>query len=162
MLQAIAKNEGMGECYQVSGLGMQFRSYNLRERGGAVMRFAKPVGLLLAFAVFAATAMAADNANSVPAHEQLRIPILETGSGASSLAASHGDADALMILRLGSRGQGIDLSPFADVCFTMRTYKVKPTERLQDGEGGSRGYSICQMGSGYKVRTAGDPPVKLK
>ena len=40
------------------------------------------------------------------------------------------------------------------VCFTMRMYKIKPTERLADGESANRGYSECQMASDYQIRSA--------
>jgi hypothetical protein len=42
----------------------------------------------------------------------------------------------------------------ADVCYTMRSYKVKRTERLDDSQSGVRGYSICEMASSYRLRSA--------
>ena len=41
-----------------------------------------------------------------------------------------------------------------NVCYTMRTYMVKPSERLLDDESGFRGYSSCQLASSYRVRSA--------
>jgi len=41
-----------------------------------------------------------------------------------------------------------------DVCYTMRTYKVKRKEHFADGESGTRGYSACELASNYQVRTA--------
>jgi len=41
-----------------------------------------------------------------------------------------------------------------DVCYTMRSYKVKRTERLADNETDHRGYSTCEMASSYHVRAA--------
>ena len=41
-----------------------------------------------------------------------------------------------------------------DVCYTMRTYKVKHKEHFADGESGSRGYSTCELASNYQVRSA--------
>jgi hypothetical protein len=41
----------------------------------------------------------------------------------------------------------------ANVCYTMRSYKVKRTERLNDNESGVTGYSICEMASTYKLRS---------
>ena len=52
-----------------------------------------------------------------------------------------------------------------DVCYTMRSYKVKRTERLDDNQSGLRGYSTCEMASSYRLRSAeGDiqQPVRLK
>jgi hypothetical protein len=40
------------------------------------------------------------------------------------------------------------------LCYTMRTYMVKPSERLADDESGFRGYSSCQLASGYRFRSA--------
>lgn len=41
-----------------------------------------------------------------------------------------------------------------DVCYTLRTYKVKRTERLKDAENGRRGYTTCEMAAGYQLRSA--------
>ena len=46
-----------------------------------------------------------------------------------------------------------------NVCYTMRSYKVKRTERLQDGEHARRGYTTCEMSSNYRLRSA-DASVK--
>jgi hypothetical protein len=126
------------------------------------MKLVKLFSFLLTLAACVGTVMAADNATSAAALGQFRIPIVQNGSGASSLITPTSNADDAVILRMGSRGQPIELSPFAGVCFTMRTYKVKPTERLRDNESGTTEYSTCQMGSNYKIRPADEPPVKLK
>jgi hypothetical protein len=47
-----------------------------------------------------------------------------------------------------------------DVCYTMRSYKVKRTERLADNENGGRGYSMCEMASSYRVRSADAKPTQ--
>ena len=125
------------------------------------MKLVKLFSFLLTLAAFVGTATAADDTTSAAASGQFRIPIAQTRSGASSLIAPH-DTDAPVVVRMGPRGQGIELSQFAGVCFTMRSYKVKPTERLRDGESASTGYSTCEMGSNYKVRSVDEPPVKLK
>lgn len=58
-------------------------------------------------------------------------------------------------------GQALVLNPYAGVCFTMRTYKVKNTERLQDNfNGGFQEYSTCRMGSDFRIRTAVAPASK--
>lgn len=41
-----------------------------------------------------------------------------------------------------------------DVCYTMRTYKVKPSERMRDRENLFRGYSECEMASNFEIRSA--------
>jgi hypothetical protein len=41
-----------------------------------------------------------------------------------------------------------------DVCYTMRSYKVKRTERLIDNQTGLRPYSTCERASAYQVRSA--------
>jgi hypothetical protein len=40
------------------------------------------------------------------------------------------------------------------VCYTMRMYKVKATERLAGGESASRGYSTCELARNYQIRSA--------
>jgi hypothetical protein len=51
----------------------------------------------------------------------------------------------------------------ANVCYTMRSYKVKRTERLNDNESGVTGYSTCEMASTYKLRsTQREAAPKLK
>jgi hypothetical protein len=104
--------------------------------------------------------MAADNATPVAASGQFRLAVVQPGSNAFSLIAPAGRPDeSLIFFRMG-RGQRIQLIPFAGVCFTMRTYKVKPAERLRDNESGAMGYSTCQIGSNYRIRSADDPPSK--
>ena len=52
-----------------------------------------------------------------------------------------------------------------DVCYTMRSYKVKPTERLDDSQHSLRGYSTCEMASSYRLRSAEgniEQPVRVK
>jgi hypothetical protein len=41
----------------------------------------------------------------------------------------------------------------ANVCYTMRSYKVKRTERLAANESGVTGYSTCEMAATYKLRS---------
>jgi len=43
---------------------------------------------------------------------------------------------------------------FAAGCYTMRIYKVKRTEHLRDDDSGLRGYSTCEPGRQFQVRTA--------
>ena len=46
------------------------------------------------------------------------------------------------------------LIPLNSDCYTMRVYRVKGTERVKDGENTSRGYSTCEPGLRFQVRTA--------
>lgn len=39
-------------------------------------------------------------------------------------------------------------------CLTLRMYKVKRTERLEDGDSGLRGYTACELASNYQMRSA--------
>jgi hypothetical protein len=48
----------------------------------------------------------------------------------------------------------IPLNEANGICYTVRMYKVKGTERLSDGETGMRGYSTCQFARDYQVRSA--------
>ena len=49
-----------------------------------------------------------------------------------------------------------------DVCYTMRSYKVKRAERLADNESEHRGYTTCEMASSYHVRSANGEAKKQK
>src|SRR5690242_9799802 len=50
-----------------------------------------------------------------------------------------------------------DIAPPGDrVCYTMRSYKVKRTERIKDDESATRGYSTCELASSYHMRSAAD------
>jgi hypothetical protein len=40
------------------------------------------------------------------------------------------------------------------VCYTMRMYKLKRTERISEGEKIDRGYTTCEMASNYQFRSA--------
>ena len=117
------------------------------------MHLIRPLSFLLTAVVFLGTAMAADDVPSAATSGQYRIPIKESGSGAPAMAVLDGRTDAPFIRSMRT-GQRIDPSPLAGTCFTMRTYKVKPTERLRDDDSSSTEYSICQMGSNYRIRSA--------
>ena len=68
-------------------------------------------------------------------------------------------ADSVKAQRTGRTRTGIN--PDANVCFTMRSYKMKRTERLANNEHGLTGYSTCAMGSSFRLRSA-DAAVHLK
>jgi hypothetical protein len=40
------------------------------------------------------------------------------------------------------------------VCLTLRIYKVKRTEHLSDEDTGERGYTTCELGTNYQLRSA--------
>lgn len=40
------------------------------------------------------------------------------------------------------------------LCYTMRMYKVKRTERVADNQSASRGYSTCELAKNYQFRSA--------
>jgi hypothetical protein len=109
--------------------------------------------------VFLGTAMAADNIPSAANSVRYRIPTVQSGSGASSMVVLDGKTDAPFVKSMRT-GQRIDSNPMANTCFTMRTYKVKPAERLRDNESGSTEHSTCQMGSNYRIRSADGPTSK--
>jgi hypothetical protein len=47
----------------------------------------------------------------------------------------------------------------------MRIYKIKPAERIREGESVNRGYSKCQMAANFEIRSAEaheNAPAKLK
>lgn len=119
------------------------------------MSLVRPLGFLLTSVVLLSAASAADNA---AASGSASWPVARGGSNASAVIVLDG-ADAPIIVYTES-GRRIDLNPLGGICFTMRTYKVKPTERLRDSESGSRGYSTCQMGADFKIRTADIPASK--
>jgi len=50
-----------------------------------------------------------------------------------------------------------------NVCYTMRSYKVKRKERFAEGERGRSGYSTCEKASNFHVRSAdGDSQARPK
>ena len=47
-------------------------------------------------------------------------------------------------------------------CLKLRMYKVKPTERLAEGETATRGYTTCELARNYQMRTAVAHPRNAK
>jgi len=43
-----------------------------------------------------------------------------------------------------------------DLCYTMRTYKVRPSEHMQENQSGFLGYSSCQQAPTFQFRSADD------
>jgi hypothetical protein len=76
---------------------------------------------------------------------------------------SHSDASSGVLHLRNLQPEGGSLGNInGDVCYTMRSYKVKRTERLADNESGQRGYSTCEMASSYHVRSANGEAKKPK
>jgi hypothetical protein len=48
----------------------------------------------------------------------------------------------------------VPLNASNDVCYTLRTYKVRRTERLSDNENGQRSYTTCQFAVDFQFRSA--------
>lgn len=131
--------------------------------------------LLLAFAALTTRAVAGDNrtasetaSTNADARSQSSAPGL---GGAENLAPNTDVAPPSQFLfpRAGSHDNLAEVN--GDVCYTMRTYKMKPTERLRDQQNLFRGYSECEMASKYRIRSAeahqkkphsDEPPATLK
>ena len=98
-----------------------------------------------------------------------RLPSPETGPQKLVFEPNAQDRVPLARFRTQSRHSLADVS--GDVCYTMRTYKVKPTERIRDRENFFQGYSECEMASNFQIRSAeahekkprpDEPPATLK
>jgi hypothetical protein len=120
------------------------------------MNLARPLFSLLLLALAAASALAADppeqlssTAQNEPAARspaQEPAPALEPSSGFQYLTAQPQTFTPL----LGKSLARLD----GDLCYTLRMYKVKPTEHLRAYESGFRGESTCEMAKNYQVRSA--------
>ncbi|HEY4054384.1 MAG TPA: hypothetical protein VGL74_11600 [Terriglobales bacterium] len=116
--------------------------------------------LLLAMAVFSSASFAADQGHSRSSSVEAAQP--------SQPTIIFSDSDALPYSGLtNTRESGVSdarwdrkpswhlhLNPARDVCYTMRMYKVKATERLNENETGTRGFSTCQFARDYQLRSA--------
>ena len=129
------------------------------------MRFSKLFFflLILIFTVgVSVCAVAADNQTSPVSDQNYQLQ----GGLFSENAAAPGQfglpvlslADSVKAERTRRTRMGIN--PDANVCFTMRSYKMKRAERLANNEHGLTGYSTCEMGSSFRLRSADDavPP----
>jgi len=105
--------------------------------------------LSLVLIFFASSAIAADeeqNAASTPGRELLVNPDAELNALLSPTPRNASKATQREGVSLG----GDD----GNLCFTMRSYKVKRTERVTDGERAQRSYTTCEMAGNYRFRTA--------
>lgn len=136
--------------------------------------------LLLAFSALTACAMAGDNLSSSQAtsakadvRAQKSAPLV---ADAENLAPDSDIAPRSRLLFPGPTPENLVFTPDAnhgvpparfdtrdglslanvhgDVCYTLRTYKVKPTERIRDHENPLQGYSECEMASDFHIRSA--------
>ena len=107
--------------------------------------------------VFLGSSPVAGRLNFAAGALQMRMKIAQIAPGEVNRVPPRGNA----IAPVHSVDQPLLLNPHSGVCFTMRTYKVKPTEEWQDSfNGGNQGYSTCRMGSDYRIRDAATPASK--
>lgn len=124
------------------------------------MNMVKLLGFLLLSVVFVGTALAADKTTSTAASDQPRLSISQTGLGATTLTLQPYEFVIAQLDRSKRVGQRVNLSPLAGVCFTMRSYKVKRTERFREDESAATAYSTCQLGLSYEVRSVDGATLK--
>ena len=113
-------------------------------------------GFLFAALVFLGSSPAAGHSTYSTDSLGLRMLMVQSAPGEVYRIAPGGNVQVPVF----RPGQPLLLNPYAGVCFSMRTYKVEHTEKLQDNFNGTRGYSTCRMGSDYRVRTAVTPTLK--
>jgi hypothetical protein len=119
------------------------------------MHLSKPLFLLsLLISDVSLCANAADNFNPSPDSQSL-------ASHQNPTQSERFDAGRHQFGLLSPNGDFV--AGDANLCYTMRSYKVKRTERLNDNESGVTGYSTCEMASTYKLRsTQREAAPKLK
>jgi hypothetical protein len=138
-------------------------SYNLaQEEVGMIL--SKPLFVVLLVAGMPLLAAAADRTSSHPAAFDLK-----SGQVPSDELTTNSGPDRYVLL---SPSGAVPTTPAAfsqaldsqgNVCYTMRTYKVKPQERFAENESARAGYSKCEMASAYRLRSAdGVSPARLK
>lgn len=108
------------------------------------------LSLLLAFLALATWAMAGENLPS----SQTTASNADVGSQSSANRRSGVETLPSNPEVVRRQDHGVSLAPRGGVCYVMRSYKVKPTERVRDYENFSRGYSECEMASSFQIRSA--------
>jgi hypothetical protein len=123
------------------------------------MRWLRPLFLFLFAGISLCTARAADQA-SQPSPLDLKNPLLASSGEQAALLQSPSD-DSLLAKPMHSYGV---LEPDAngDVCYTMRSYKVKRKERFAEGESGRTRYSTCESASSFHIRSADEDQARPK
>ncbi len=123
------------------------------------MRWLRPLFCTLIAGLSVCTAIAADQ--SQPGTLELNNGLLASSGEQSQLFKSVPD-NSFFVKGKPLYG-AVQLSPNGDVCYTMRSYKVKPREHFAEGESGRAGYSTCERASAFHFRSADDDaPTKLK
>jgi len=125
------------------------------------MVLTKPLFVVLLIAGIPLSATAADRASQPPARFDLKNSLMDqgestpvTGQDGFVLRAPDGSVPAAL---------SPSLNPQGNVCYSMRSYKVKPKERFAENESGRVGYSTCEMASAYRLRSAdGVSPARSK
>lgn len=117
--------------------------------------------LCLCLVSISITAVAADeHANASSGSPAAENPLLQSTNPVPDTTAltnpfPQDKADSGLLGPQKARSESYSLSDLnGDVCYTMRSYKVKRTERLTDNQTGLRGYSTCETASSYRIRSA--------
>jgi hypothetical protein len=118
------------------------------------MRWLRPLFILLFAGISFGSARAADQGSQATT---LTTPLL-AGSGDQAALLQSPFANSPFAKHMLSYGllKPDTLEPDANdnVCYTMRSYKVKRKERFAEGERGPTGYSTCQSASSFHIRWA--------
>ena len=112
----------------------------------------------LVLVINASAALAADDAARSDSSNQNQI----ASTSKPDVAAESLQQASGLVLSLANAGMlnrpPHEGAPFAKldngVCYTMRMYKLKRTERLSDSETAARGYTTCELAKNYQVRSA--------
>ncbi len=120
------------------------------------MVLTKPLFVVLLVAGVPLLATAADRASQQPARLDLKTGVMEsseptpvTGQDGFVLRTPDSSVPDASSQTLNSQG---------NVCYTMRSYKVKRRERFAENESGRASYSTCEMASAYRLRSADRVP----
>ena len=122
------------------------------------MRWLRPLFLFLIAGLSLCTARAADQ-SSQPATLDLNNQMLASSGEQAALLQSPWD-QSISAKRMYSYGvlepDVLEADVKDNVCYTMRSYKVKRKERFAEGERGRLGYPTCEKASTFHVRSTDD------
>ena len=119
------------------------------------MRWLRPLFILLIAGFSLCNARAADQTS--PSTMLDPNPLLASSGDQAALLQSPSDNS---LFEKNTRSYGVltadELAPDAndDICYTMRSYKVKRKERFAEGERGRTRYSTCERASSFHIRSA--------